>query len=139
MATLPVRQGVLVATKSSLLMLNRELKSLIDDQRKLLGVRMILRSGIAAMSDELSGETNFQVLELQQKLSMAQEELEMVRTEADKQTQETKEIAEQAAQEVKQKADEAAVRVMELERELERSEHCVADLMKEHEQMLLQA
>ena len=60
-------------------MSKRELKNLISDQQNLPAVRTRLRSERAMSDEEPSEETNTidpQVLELQQKLNIAQEELE---------------------------------------------------------------
>ena len=126
-------------------MSNRELKSLISDQQNLPAVRTRLRSGkVAAMSDDdTSGEeTASQILELQQKLSMAHEELEKTKTEADKQIQEARETVEKATQEAieaKQAAGEWQTRVADLERELERADKFVTDSTKERKQWELEA
>lgn len=70
-------------------MTNRKLRSLINSQENPPTVQIRLKSGkVAAIvtSNEDTNSLNFQVLELQQKLSMAHEELESVRRkEADKQ------------------------------------------------------
>ena len=69
-------------------MTNRKLRSLINSQENPPTVQIRLKSGkVAAIvtSNEDTNSLNFQVLELQQKLSMAHEELESVRRkEADK-------------------------------------------------------
>ena len=126
-------------------MSNRELKSLISDQQNLPAVRTRLRSGkVAAMSDDdTSGEeTASQILELQQKLSMAHEELEKSKTEADKQIQEARETVEKATKEAieaKQAAGEWQTHVAHLEQELERADQFVTNIAKERKQWELQA
>ena len=128
----------------SLRMSNRELKSLIGDQQNLPAVRTRLRSGkVAAMSDDdASGEeTASQILELQQKLSMAHEELEKMKTEADKQIQEARETVEKAtkeAVEAKQAAGEWQTRVADLEQELECADQFATDSAKERKQWELE-
>ena len=93
-------------------MSNRELKSLISSQENLPAVQTRLRNGkvaASAMSDEEMNSVDSQELELQQKLSMAHEELESVRKEADRQIQEARENVEEAMQEACEAKQETGV------------------------------
>lgn len=84
----PTRESV-----EYLRMTNRKLRSLISSQENLPTVQIRLKSrkvAAIAMSNEDTNSLNSQVLELQQKLSMAHKELESVRRkEADKQVQDS--------------------------------------------------
>ena len=106
------------------------------------GVQSQLRSRIVfkatAMSD--SDTEDPQVLELRQKLMMTEEQLEVIRNEADEKLCQATQAAEQVLKEVeeaRQKAETSAARVMKLEQQLTQQAEQAAELEKECEQIRL--
>ena len=124
----------------------RELRNLVVEGES-GGVQSRLRSGIvfkaAAMSDgDTEDPVDPQVLELCQKLTMAEEQLKVIKNEADEKLHRATQAAEEAlkeAEEARQKAETSAARVTELEQELTQQAEQAAELEKEREQIRLKS
>ena len=95
----------------------------------------------AVMSDsDTEDPVDPQVLELHQKLTMVEEQLEVIKNETDEKLRRATQAAKQAlkeAEEARQKAETSAARVTELEQELTQQTEQAAELEKEREQIRL--